>query len=182
MKKELSIISISMLCVVILIGFGRWHWNQTTDEERKEIEDYNESNPHSYSTDAQTRSIERTITDMKIDFAVVFEQSYDVYESSTNRLLIEAEQKQLENIMAGKSDNHQLIKLYQSKFLDLEESWADTFLNEYRNLQNELEAAGYYRDDALEYELEFELRREQTTHTFLQSLMMIGNQIEGQHE
>ncbi|WP_100405498.1 hypothetical protein [Bacillus solitudinis] len=171
-RRSILVVLILAVALSALIFAGQWHWQnqiyQTNATASSKLQDYQFPLNHGY-----IRS-ERTVVDMKFDFSVGFEEAYAGYEIQMNQLLQEATQVYYKKVLNDEMSYHDLVNEYQSSAREAEKTFREQFWTEYIALQDEMEEAGYPRDDAFEFELEFELRVEQLSHAFVQELMMLG--------
>ncbi|GAE27214.1 hypothetical protein JCM9140_3342 [Halalkalibacter wakoensis JCM 9140] len=169
MKKRLIPIGLVAGVVGLVYLFGNWHFEKKITDIIEQVELAGNSNLD-WRQEPSTNLNETNLIDLTIEFSYVFEEIYQKFEKAINQLLYEAKWEYQLKVAEGK-DGHEVIQKYQSKFLEVEQLWSNEFWYQYGLLQEELEQADYYRDNAIEFEIEFELRREQTTHAFLQALM-----------
>lgn len=170
---------ISIILVIAVIGIGQWHWQNQINETAKQVgieleDERNTKEEHLQQVAEELNHSERTMGDIKAEFVTVFQEAYAIYEATMYQLLLEAEQEYVEKVLTGERSHQELVDTYQLAFFEAQTEWSETFWREYEQLQDELVESGYLREDAFEFEMEYELMLEETTHTFVQALMLLG--------
>ncbi len=184
MKMKAVVISFSLVVVVIVIG--QWHWQNQINEMANDVQLDLERERNAGEDDLQqavekevmqTHENERML-EIKAVFSTIFEADYVEYEAGMYELLQDAERVYVEEVLTGERSNHELVETYHQQFQEAQTTWSEAFWREYERLQHELIENGYFKEDAIEFELAYELRLEETTHLFVQGLMMVGQQID----
>ncbi|TWI59912.1 hypothetical protein [Halalkalibacter nanhaiisediminis] len=174
---------ISIILVIAVIGIGQWHWQNQINETAKQvnIELENERNAkEEYLPQAvdEPNQSERPMGEIKAEFATSFQEANTAYEATISQLMLEAEQEYVEVVLTGEQSHQELVDAYQQAFFEAQTEWSETFWREYEQLQLELVENGYWREDAFDFEFEHELILEVTTHTFIQALLLLGQNIQ----
>ncbi|WP_088104307.1 hypothetical protein [Halalkalibacter urbisdiaboli] len=163
---------------LVVIGSGQWYWHKQLAETTKEAREFQRNHPKQWEYHEATPR-ETTLIELKEAFIPAFQEALVEYEETMGELLLAAREEYVKRVLPGDMTSYQLVSTYQAKALEAEEELRDWFWVEYVGLQDRMEEAGYYRDEAFEFELEIELRVEQMTHLFLYELMMMEQSFGG---